>query len=128
MLIGVGAFLLYFITNLLVLYGSRIREYYADLGSVNFGNIPHHLATALYKLVYGNARFRGREELKQVEGVRAFFVSDPARSWYEVKELSQIDQDMSGTISYDELVDLRTAQREYVIGHSAATSIRRIAM
>ncbi len=106
-LIGLGAFLLYFITNLLVLYGSRIREYYADLGSINLGNEPHHLATALYKLVYGNARFRGKEEMKQVEGVRAFFLNDPSRSWYEVKELSQVDQDMSGTIDYGELMDLR---------------------
>ncbi|MFC1981903.1 zinc metalloprotease HtpX [Chloroflexota bacterium] len=106
-LVGLGAFLLYFVTNLLVLYGSRIREYYADMGSVKLGNEPHHLATALYKLVYGNARFRNKEELKRVEGVRAFFLNDPARSWYEVKELAQIDQDMSGTIDYGELMDLR---------------------
>jgi heat shock protein HtpX len=113
-LIGLGAFLLYFITNLLVLYGSRIREYYADLGSVGLGNMPHHLATALYKLVYGNARFRGSEELRRVEGVRAFFLNDPARAWYEVRELSQIDQDMSGTIDYGELMSLR--QKEVRLG------------
>jgi len=106
-LVGLGAFLLYFITNLLVLYGSRIREYYADLGSVQLGSMPHHLASALYKLVYGNARFRGREELKRVAGVKAFFLNDPSRAWSEIKELSQIDQDMSGTIDYDELTDLR---------------------
>ncbi|MBI2831227.1 MAG: M48 family metalloprotease [Chloroflexi bacterium] len=106
-LIGAGAFLLYLLTNLLVLYGSRIREYYADAGSVKLGSMPHHLATALYKLVYGNARFRGREELKQVEGVRAFFVNDPARSWYEVRELSQIDRNMSGTIDQNELMHMR---------------------
>ncbi|MFH0769365.1 MAG: zinc metalloprotease HtpX [Chloroflexota bacterium] len=109
-LIGLGAFLLYFITNLLVLYGSRIREYYADLGSVRLGGEPHHLATALYKLSYGNARFKDREEMKRVEGVRAFFINDPARAWYEVRELSQIDRDMSGTISYDELAELRQKQ------------------
>jgi len=105
--IGIGAFLLYFITNLLVLYGSRIREYYADLGSVQLGNRPHHLATALYKLVYGNARQRNSEEMKRVEGVKAFFVNDPSRSWREIRELSQIDRDMSGTIDYDELMELR---------------------
>jgi len=113
-LIGVGAFILYFITNLLVLYGSRIREYYADEESVRLGNMPHHLATALYKLVCGNARFRGKEELKRVEGVRAFFLNDPARAWREVRELSQIDQDMSGTIDYDELMELR--QKEVRLG------------
>ena len=55
-LIGIGAFLMYFLTNLLVLYGSRIREYYADQGSVRLGSMPHHMATALYKLSYGSAR------------------------------------------------------------------------
>ena len=106
-LIGLGAFGLYFLTNLLVLYGSRIREYYADLGSVRLGNMPHHLASALYKLVYGNARLRNSQELKRVEGVRAFFVNDPSRAWYEIKELSEVDRDMSGTIDYDELMELR---------------------
>jgi heat shock protein HtpX len=107
-LIGLGAFVLYFITNLLVLYGSRIREYYADRGSVRLGNEPHHLATALYKLVYGNARYKGREELKEIEGVKAFFISDPSRAWHEVRELSQVDLDMSGTIDPDELAALRS--------------------
>jgi len=106
-LIGLGAFLLYFLTNLLVLYGSRIREYYADQGSVRLGNMPHHLASALYKLVYGSARLRHSEELKRVEGVKAFFLNDPSRSWYEIRELSEVDRDMSGTIDYDELMELR---------------------
>lgn len=107
-LIGMGAFVLYFITNLLVLYGSRIREYYADQGSVELGNEPHHLASALYKLVYSNARFKGRPELKQMEGVKAFFVNDPTRAWREIRELTQIDLDMSGTIDSYELMELRS--------------------
>ena len=115
-LIGFGAFILYFITNLLVLYGSRIREYYADLGSVQLGNMPHHLATALYKLVYGNARLRNSPEMRKVEGVKAFLVNDPSRAWYEIRELSQIDRDMSGTIDYDELMQLR--QKEVRLGTS----------
>jgi heat shock protein HtpX len=106
-IVGIGAFILYFLTNLLVLYGSRIREYYADQGSVKLGNMPHQLATALYKLTYGNARFKGSEELKHVEGVKAFFLNDPSQAWYEVRELAQIDRDMSGTISQDELMELR---------------------
>jgi len=109
-LIGLGAFLLYFITNLLVLYGSRIREYYADMGSVKLGSMPHHLASALYKLVYGNARLRDKTELKRVEGIKAFFLNDPSRAWGEIRELSQIDRDMSGTIDYDELMELRQKQ------------------
>jgi heat shock protein HtpX len=106
-LIGVGALIMYFITNLLVLYGSRIREYYADQGSVSLGCMPHDMATALYKLAYGNARYKNSEELKRVEGVKAFFVNDPSRAWGEINELKQIDLDMSGTIDYDELMELR---------------------
>jgi heat shock protein HtpX len=61
----------------------------------------------LYKLTYGNARFQGKQELKQVQGVKAFFVNDPSRAWFEVKELSQIDNNMSGTIDQNELMELR---------------------
>jgi len=113
-LIGLGALIMYFITNLLVLYGSRIREYYADQGSVRLGSMPHDMATALYKLSYSNARHRNSEELKRVEGVKAFFVNDPSRAWNEIKELTQIDRDMSGTIDYDELMELR--QKEVRLG------------
>jgi heat shock protein HtpX len=106
-LIGLGAMLFYFLTNLLVLYGSRIREYYADQGSVEFGNQPHFLASALYKLVYGSARSRGQEDLRRVEGVKAFFLNDPSRARTELTELAQIDADMSGTIDVDELMEIR---------------------
>jgi heat shock protein HtpX len=106
-LLGLVAFLLYFITNLLVLYGSRIREYYADRGSVRLGNAPHALASALYKLVYGSARVN-RAALKQMEGYKAFFVNDPSRAYYEIRELAQIDADMSGTIDQNELLALRS--------------------
>jgi len=106
MLIGLGAFVLYQITNLLVLYGSRIREYYADLGSAQLGSQPHQLATALYKLSQANTRPK-KEELRQTQGARAFFVSDPTRSLMEVRQLSEIDRRHAGVISYDDLMDLR---------------------
>lgn len=101
-LIGLAAFIFYFLTNLLVLYASRIREYFADKGSVDLGNSPHNLASALYKLVYGSARM-SKEALKDVEGLKAFFVNDPSRALAEFKDLSQLDVDKSGTISAQEL-------------------------
>jgi heat shock protein HtpX len=104
--IGIFAFLLYFITNLLVLYGSRIREYYADRGSVKLGNSPHHLATALYKLVYGSAKVP-KDALKSMEGYKAFFLNDPSRARSEINDLAQVDTDMSGTIDLDELINIR---------------------
>jgi heat shock protein HtpX len=111
-LIGMGAFLLYFLTNLLVMYGSRIREYYADEGSVELGNPPQHLASALYKLVYSSAQLkrnpRAQEELKRVEGVKAFFLNDVSRAWNEVRELKEVDRDLSGTIDQNELLTIRS--------------------
>lgn len=104
-LIGIVAFILYFITNMLVLYASRIREYYADLGSVRLGNTPHDMASALYKLVYGNARVP-KESLKQIEGYKAFFANDPSRAANDLRELRQVDLDMSGTIDDNELKSL----------------------
>jgi heat shock protein HtpX len=105
--IGIAAFAVYFITNLLVLYVSRIREYYADEGAVKLGNSPHYLASALYKLVYGSARVP-KDSLKQIEGMKAFFANDPSRAASELRELSQIDLDRSGSIDINELMALRT--------------------
>ncbi len=106
-LLGLAAFVLYFITNLLVLYGSRIREYYADQGSVGLGSAPHSLASALYKLVYGSARVP-KDALKEMEGYKAFFASDPSRALYEIQELRALDSDMSGAIDQNELMALRS--------------------
>lgn len=107
--IGVAAFGIYFLTNLLVLYASRIREYYADRGSVKFGNDPHLLASALYKLVYGSAK-TPNHELKRIEGMKAFFANDPSKAVQELRELAQIDIDKSGHIDEKELKRLQHAK------------------
>lgn len=106
-LIGLVALIFYFITNLLVLYGSRIREYFADRGSVVLGNQPQYLASALYKLVYGSARAR-KDDLREVQGLKAFFINDPSRALFELKELSQLDIDKSGSIDNEELKILQS--------------------
>lgn len=101
-LIGLAAFLFYFLTNLLVLYASRVREYFADKGSIDLGNAPSSLASALYKLVYGSARMP-KEAIKDVEGMKAFFANDPSRAAGEFTQLKDLDLDKSGTISEYEL-------------------------
>lgn len=108
-LVGIAALLLYFVSNLLVLYASRIREYFADRGSVSLGNSSHALASALYKLVYGAAR-TPKEELRQVEGLKAFFANDPSAAIKELSELKQLDFDRSGSIEDAELNMLRRKQ------------------
>lgn len=105
-LVGLVAFIFYFITNLLVLYASRIREYFADRGSVLLGNQPAALASSLYKLVYGSARM-DKESLKEVEGLKAFFINDPSQALNEIKELRQLDLDKSSTIDASELAMLK---------------------
>lgn len=104
--IGLAAFIFYLITNLLVLYGSRIREYFADRGSLSLGNSPASLASALYKLVYGAARI-DKESIKEVEGLKAFFASDPSQALSEIRELKALDRDRSGSIEPSELDALR---------------------
>jgi heat shock protein HtpX len=119
-LIGIGAFALYFIANLLVLYGSRIREYYADMGSVQLGNRPHQLASALYKLVSDNARSKDKEhvkeELKRVEGAKALLVNNPAKAYNELRELLQIDRNRDGAIDQNELLTVRQMKVQLSFG------------
>lgn len=105
-LLGLAALLFYFITNLLVLYASRIREYFADRGAIQLGNSPASLANALYKLVYGAAR-TPQSEIKEMEGVKAFFLNDLSKARKEIRELADLDLDKSGTIDSYELQALR---------------------
>jgi heat shock protein HtpX len=105
--IGIAAFLFYFISNLLVLYASRIREYFADKASIGFGNRPEALASALYKLVYGSARM-SKESLRESEGLKAFFINDPSQAMNELRDLKQLDMDRNGSIDAGELSLLRS--------------------
>ena len=114
-LIGLAAFIFYFITNLLVLYASRIREYFADRGSVELGNKPSSLASSLYKLVYGAARM-DKESLKEVEGLKAFFINDPSQAINEIRDLKQLDLDKNGIIDPGELELLRSKKLNLNIG------------
>jgi heat shock protein HtpX len=104
--IGIIAFILYFVTNLLVLYGSRIREYYADAGSVALGNAPHYLASALYKLVRGSAKANPLA-MKQIQGAKAFFLNDVSKAHDEIVQIADLDLDKSGHIDEHELAQMK---------------------
>ncbi|TLP37042.1 M48 family metalloprotease [Arcobacter arenosus] len=52
-LIAVVAYILFYISQLFVLYFSRVREYHADRFSASFTKSPHSLANALVKIGYG---------------------------------------------------------------------------
>jgi heat shock protein HtpX len=98
-------FVLYFITELLVLYGSRIREYYADRGSIRLGNEPRYLAAALYRLTMSDNKAKTGTELEGIEHARAFLFSDPSVSWSQISELMQIRP--SANLNSDTLFELR---------------------
>ena len=83
-LIGMGAFAVYFITNLLLLYFSRLREYYAD----NFAGHqvrPSLLANGLAKITYGLSL--QKQEVKN-SMLRSFYAVDPVAASYEVSKFS----------------------------------------
>ncbi|MCC7554107.1 MAG: M48 family metalloprotease [Methanobacteriaceae archaeon] len=101
-IIGIIAWIAYFVGQLLVLLVSRIREYYADAASIEFGNRPNELASALYKLSYGAAN-SSEEQIKDVEGTRAFFLNDVNEGSHDIRSFRQLDIDNNGKISEAEL-------------------------
>ena len=94
-LIGIGAFLVYFITNLLVLYLSRLREYYADdFSGKNYR--PKILAGALAKITYGLSI----SEDKERSGVKYFSIADASSAVHEISRFK------------DEYADLELNEKE----------------
>ncbi|MCW3128893.1 MAG: zinc metalloprotease HtpX [Methanophagales archaeon] len=98
------AFIVYFISNLIVLYASRIREYYADAGSAELTRKPHELASALYKMIYGSAAGTKQEKIKKEMGsMRAFFAADPVTARRDLRDLRAADLNRNGRIDEYEL-------------------------
>ena len=90
-LVGFVAFIVYFISNLLVLALSRLREYYADRFS-GINTKPTLLASALAKITYGLSLSAERSENA---AVRSFYIADPVSAAVEVKTLSSEYSDLS---------------------------------
>ena len=101
-LLALVALLVYLISNLIVLYVSRVREYYADYGSVTLTGKPHALASALYRISISTTRVP-RIKIKQVEGMKAFFATDPSTAIRDVRDLSKADLNLDGHIDEYEL-------------------------
>lgn len=96
-MIGIGAFAVYFITNLMILHFSRLREYYAD----NFAGHqvkPSLLAKGLAKITYGLSL--QKQEVKS-STLRSFYAVDPVSSSYEVSKFASYYKDQH--ISEDEV-------------------------
>lgn len=108
-IIGILGYVFYLIGQLLVLFISRIREYYADEASVEFGNRPAALVSALYKLSYGAARCN-EKTIADLNTNRAFFVNDINNAKHDVNDFQQIDFDGDGRISDEELRKLANSE------------------
>lgn len=88
-LVGLGAWIVYFLTNMLVLLMSRSREYYADrFGGENYK--PATLASALAKITYGLSLSKDQFN----SAAKYFLVADADTSKYEVANFSQEFSDL----------------------------------
>ncbi|MFQ5803162.1 MAG: M48 family metalloprotease [Candidatus Methylomirabilales bacterium] len=80
-LIAVGCFVLYVVSEYLVLFLSRAREYYADQFAGRLTQDPNALSRALVKIAYGLAAARPEEakekERSPLRAVRALGIFDP---------------------------------------------------
>jgi heat shock protein HtpX len=100
--IGVISFVVYFVSQLSVMRLSRLREHYSDAYSAYVTGSPRSLESALAKITYGLSL-----SPKPPEGVRAFYISDPAQAKQEIREImdkrQDYDLDHDGVLNEKEL-------------------------
>ncbi len=96
------AYVVYFLSHLLVLFLTRLRESYADAYSAYLLGNPRALESALTKIAYGLSLAP-----EHPNGARGFFFEDPVQAKSEVAELmqnkSQFDLDHDGVLNEKEL-------------------------
>lgn len=117
-LVALLSYLVYLLSQLLVLYLSRTREYYADAYSAALTERPWALRSALAKLAYGlSVASRGKEPV----GLRAFYAADPVKARRDATELrekmARFDLDRDGQFDEQEL--------KLAMGEEARSSWRR---
>lgn len=78
-LIGVIAFVLYIITQYIVLWLSRVREYYADEFSLQATKNPNAMATALVKVGFGLVTKSDNKHSASTFGARGLFDSKTSK-------------------------------------------------
>lgn len=101
-LVGLVSYLVYVVSQLLVLYLSRSREYFADTYSAYITGHPRNLRSALAKLTYGLSL-----SSKESTGLRAFYIGDPQNAKDEIKTIMhkkrEYDLDRDGVLDEHEL-------------------------
>ena len=86
---GMLSLLIYYILSLIVLWFSRLREYYADSHSMSIvENGGYKLANALAKIVSYSGRLKARGyDTSRFSGLKALFIADPDKAVDELEEL-----------------------------------------
>ncbi len=111
--VAILSYLIYLVTQLLVLYLSRTRESYADAYSGAATKDPHLLASALTKITYGLSLARPDAE---PSGLRAFFIGDPVKAREDYEDLRQrmqaYDLNRDGQIDRYELQKALEAEKK----------------
>lgn len=101
-LAGIVALAVYFISQLLVLRLSRLREHFADVFSAYLTGSPSYLESALTKITYGLSL-----SPQEAHGARALYISDPSLAKQEVQQIiehkSRYDLDHNGILDEHEL-------------------------
>lgn len=96
------SFIVYLLSQLLVLSLSRAREHYSDAFSAYLTARPRDLESALTRITYGLSLAKS-----EPHGARAFFIQDPSRAKLEIAEIrekkDQYDLDRDGVLDEREL-------------------------
>jgi heat shock protein HtpX len=99
---GIIALIVYFVSQLLVMRLSRLREHFADAFSAYLTGSPRSLESALTRITYGLSL-----SPQESHGARALYISDPALAKQEVQEIlenkNKYDLDHNGVLDEHEL-------------------------
>jgi len=100
--VAVLGYVVYIVSQLLILKLSRQREYYADSYSAVATKNPHSLSSALAKITFGLSLSK-----EKPGAARAFYISDPVNAKSEVQEImknkNKYDLDGDGVLDEREL-------------------------
>lgn len=109
------AMLAQFVGRLIVLWLSRIREYYADSFSAYVTRSPRSLASALAKISYELPNYR---KSRAHSMLRAFYIADPfssegvRRGMEAEKKLGALEWFMTHPLTYKRIENLRRIEEE----------------
>ncbi len=93
LLIALGAFILYWLSQYVVLWYGRIREYYADRAAAELTGNPNALANALVKVAYGLATQESQfQDLDATDDTPAYPMPRPQLAGAGLAAFNIIDQ------------------------------------